>query len=89
MQHDPLDVWFKDGVRDCVQRLGASREKLKRVPPNFSCDRRSRRRSYTLAMLWQRPDTQALRIPTPTIAVQFAASLCIGMLVGIEREWAN
>ncbi len=23
------------------------------------------------------------------IAVQFAASLCIGMLVGIEREWAN
>src|SRR5271156_1769782 len=40
-------------------------------------------------MLWQQPDTQALRIPTPTIAVQLAASLCSGMLVGIEREWAN
>jgi uncharacterized membrane protein (DUF4010 family) len=39
-------------------------------------------------MLWQQADT-ALRIPTPTIAVQLAASLCIGMLVGIEREWAN
>jgi uncharacterized membrane protein (DUF4010 family) len=44
--------------------------------------------SYTAAMLWQQADT-ALRIPTPTIAVQLAASLCIGMLVGIEREWAN
>jgi len=32
---------------------------------------------------------ETLRIPTPTIAVQLAASLCIGMLVGIEREWAN
>src|SRR5271170_1635121 len=40
-------------------------------------------------MFWQQPDTQVLRIPTPTIAVQLAASLCIGMLVGIEREWAN
>ncbi|MGA8676417.1 MAG: DUF4010 domain-containing protein, partial [Candidatus Acidiferrales bacterium] len=40
-------------------------------------------------MLWQQPDTQVLRIPTPTIAVQLAAALCIGMLVGIEREWAN
>jgi uncharacterized membrane protein YhiD involved in acid resistance len=30
-----------------------------------------------------------LRFPTPIIAVQLAASLCIGMLVGIEREWAN
>src|ERR1700735_4843089 len=39
-------------------------------------------------MLWQQADT-ALRIPTPVIAVQLAASLCIGMLVGIEREWAN
>ncbi len=40
-------------------------------------------------MLWQQPDTQVLRIPTPTIAVQLAAALCIGMLVGIKREWAN
>src|SRR5580698_1915955 len=40
-------------------------------------------------MIWQQPYTEALRIPTPTIAVQLAASLCIGMLVGIEREWAN
>src|SRR5580658_3054433 len=40
-------------------------------------------------MHWQQPETQAFRIPTPTIAVQLAASLCIGMLVGIEREWAN
>src|SRR5580693_2908425 len=40
-------------------------------------------------MFWQQPDTQVLRIPTPTIAVQLAAALCIGMLVGIEREWAN
>ena len=40
-------------------------------------------------MLWQEPYTESLRIPTPIIAVQLAASLCIGMLVGIEREWAN
>jgi uncharacterized membrane protein (DUF4010 family) len=40
-------------------------------------------------MLWQEPYTESLWIPTPTIAVQLAASLCIGMLVGIEREWAN
>src|SRR6202453_1929869 len=40
-------------------------------------------------MIWQQPYPEALRIPTPTIAVQLAASLCIGMLVGIEREWAN
>lgn len=38
---------------------------------------------------WQEPNTVTLRIPTAIIAVQFAASLCIGMLVGIEREWAN
>jgi len=38
---------------------------------------------------WQEPYTGNLRIPTPIIAIQFAASLCIGMLVGIEREWAN
>ncbi|MFY9753888.1 MAG: DUF4010 domain-containing protein [Candidatus Acidiferrales bacterium] len=41
------------------------------------------------AMLWQEPYSQSLRIPTPIIAVQFAASLCIGMLIGIEREWAG
>src|ERR1700683_1412796 len=40
-------------------------------------------------MIWQQPYPEALHIPTPTIAVQLAASLCIGMLVGIEREWAN
>ena len=40
-------------------------------------------------MLWQEQYTESLRIPTPIIAVQLAASLCIGMLVGIEREWAN
>jgi len=40
-------------------------------------------------MMWQQPQTGALRIPTPTVAIQLAASLCIGMLVGIEREWAN
>lgn len=40
-------------------------------------------------MYWQEPYTGTLRIPAPIIAVQFAASLCIGMLVGIEREWAN
>lgn len=40
-------------------------------------------------MLWQQAYTPAFRIPTPTVAVQLAASLCIGMLVGIEREWAN
>ncbi len=40
-------------------------------------------------MMWQQPQTGVLRIPTPTVAVQLAASLCIGMLVGIEREWAN
>src|ERR1700683_368529 len=40
-------------------------------------------------MLWQQPVSENLRIPTPVIAVQLAASLCIGMLVGIEREWAN
>jgi uncharacterized membrane protein (DUF4010 family) len=27
--------------------------------------------------------------PDADVAVQLAASLCIGMLVGIEREWAN
>lgn len=40
-------------------------------------------------MYWQETYTGSLRIPTAIIAVQFAASLCIGMLVGIEREWAN
>lgn len=40
-------------------------------------------------MYWQEPYTEVLRIPTTIIAVQFVASLCIGMLVGIEREWAN
>jgi uncharacterized membrane protein YhiD involved in acid resistance len=40
-------------------------------------------------MHWQQSYTPAFRIPTPTVAVQLAASLCIGMLVGIEREWAN
>jgi len=35
------------------------------------------------------PNSLALRIPAPIIAVQLAASLSIGMLVGIEREWAN
>ena len=44
---------------------------------------------YNPAMFWQEPFAQSLRIPTPIIAVQFAASLCIGLLVGIEREWAN
>ena len=47
------------------------------------------RASYNAAMIWQQNYTDAVRIPTPTIAVQLAASLCIGMLVGIEREWAN
>jgi uncharacterized membrane protein (DUF4010 family) len=51
--------------------------------------RPSSRELYNPAMLWQAPYSQSLRIPTPTIAVQLAASLCIGMLVGIEREWAN
>jgi uncharacterized membrane protein (DUF4010 family) len=37
----------------------------------------------------QQSNPLALRIPTPTVAIQLAASLCIGMLVGIEREWAN
>jgi hypothetical protein len=41
------------------------------------------RTSYNAAMIWQQPYTEALRLPTPTIAVQLAASLCIGMLVGI------
>jgi uncharacterized membrane protein (DUF4010 family) len=40
-------------------------------------------------MYWQEPYTGTLRIPTAIIAVQFVASLCIGTLVGIEREWAN
>jgi len=40
-------------------------------------------------ILWQEPVTESLRIPTPTVAVQLAASLCIGMLAGIEREWAS
>ena len=40
-------------------------------------------------MMWQQPQTGVLRIPTPIVAIQLAASLCIGMLVGIEREWAN
>ena len=40
-------------------------------------------------MLLQDPYPLALRIPTPIVAVQLAASLCIGMLVGVEREWAN
>ena len=44
---------------------------------------------YNTAMLWQEPYTESLKIPTSIIAVQLAASLCIGMLVGIEREWAN
>ena len=47
------------------------------------------RRLYNAAMLWQEPYKETLRIPAPIIAVQLAASLCIGMLVGIEREWAN
>ena len=36
-------------------------------------------------MLWQEAYKETLRIPAPIIAVQLAASLCIGMLVGIER----
>lgn len=40
-------------------------------------------------MLWQESYTETLKIPTPVVAVQLAASLCIGLLVGIEREWAN
>src|SRR6202050_117939 len=40
-------------------------------------------------MIWPHPQTGVVSIPTPTVAVQLAASLCIGMLVGIEREWAN
>ena len=44
---------------------------------------------YNRAMPWQEPYTESLKIPTPIIAVQLAASLGIGMLVGIEREWAN
>lgn len=40
-------------------------------------------------MFWQEPFVETTRFPTPTIAVQLAASLCLGMLVGIEREWAN
>lgn len=40
-------------------------------------------------MYLQASATEALKIPTAIIAVQFAASLCIGLLVGIEREWAN
>jgi hypothetical protein len=39
--------------------------------------------------MYRQEPTETLRIPTPIIAVQFAASLGIGMLVGIEREWAN
>jgi hypothetical protein len=39
-------------------------------------------------MVWQEPYTESVRISTPIIAVQLAASLSIGMLVGIEREWA-
>jgi uncharacterized membrane protein (DUF4010 family) len=45
--------------------------------------------SYNRAMPWQEPYTESLKIPTSIIAVQLAASLGIGMLVGIEREWAN
>jgi hypothetical protein len=44
---------------------------------------------YNAAMIWQGHYSETLRIPTPIIAVQLAASLCIGMLIGIEREWAN
>lgn len=44
---------------------------------------------YNRAMPWQEPYTESLKIPTPIIAVQLAASLGIGILVGIEREWAN
>jgi len=44
---------------------------------------------YNAAMPWQEPYKETLRIPTAIVAVQLAASLCIGMLVGIEREWAN
>jgi uncharacterized membrane protein (DUF4010 family) len=33
--------------------------------------------------------TQSLANPAPVVAVQLAAALGIGMLVGIEREWAN
>jgi uncharacterized membrane protein (DUF4010 family) len=40
-------------------------------------------------MSWQEPYLGTLRIPATIMAVQFAASLCIGILVGIEREWAN
>ena len=32
---------------------------------------------------------QQAPIPSPVIAVQLAAALGIGMLIGIEREWAN
>jgi MgtC family len=35
------------------------------------------------------PYTQYVRNPTPVVAVHLAAALGIGMLVGIEREWAN
>jgi MgtC family/Domain of unknown function (DUF4010) len=40
-------------------------------------------------VFWLQPSTEGVRIATPVVAVQLAASLCIGMLVGIEREWAN
>ncbi len=57
----------------------------------LNCKRRfiGERGLYNKRMLWQQPVSESLRIPTPVIAVQLAASLCIGMLVGIEREWAN
>jgi uncharacterized membrane protein (DUF4010 family) len=40
-------------------------------------------------MFWQEPYPLALRIPTPIVAVQLAAALGVGMLVGVEREWAG
>jgi uncharacterized membrane protein (DUF4010 family) len=40
-------------------------------------------------MFWQDPYPLVSRIPTPIVAVQLLASLGIGMLVGVEREWAN
>jgi uncharacterized membrane protein (DUF4010 family) len=62
-------------------------KKVRRALTKFS--RESNRGSYTTAVQSPQTYTEALRIPTPIIAVQLAASLCIGMLVGIEREWAN
>jgi uncharacterized membrane protein (DUF4010 family) len=35
------------------------------------------------------PYAHQVPVPSPVIAVQLAAALGIGMLIGIEREWAN